>query len=325
MTTQLEAKPEAKQPEFVTLVPERAAPYKFKELRETLEAADNKFVPRAADNAAGEAFCKELYGLLKDVSETDQKYGVSETQKRLESATVFTEIARTRHVVYAQERSRLSNTKELARWHSETAAVILNVLRLDGSDKARGSLANFWEIERKIFTKDCPAVPPAELTAAFERHKAGVLAAVAFEESLAAALPDWKMEPANERLDAGRAIDYKLTSLDGNTFFIQLTSTTKDDVPPADVMEFTAKQKPAHLSAKEARFWRGVNTYVLNKRLDPEKVRAAYVTLSSEYYDSVTGAPSSALEQDLKKPLDRIDATGSWSSAVATISHRLPR
>lgn len=325
MTNELETQPRAERPPYIKTEADRTAPYKNTELRDKLAKADEYFINQSAIKEAGHEYLEDLYQFLRDVQAIDTANPhTAEGKKLLDESLIWTEIARVRHHLYTRERNHLSNTQELSRWQGAGTAFARAVLRHLGEEKARLALASYWQVQEEMFTKEFGSLSQTELAGEFGRHKRGVLTAVAFEESLGL-LDGWTFKIADKRKDAAQSIDYTLQSLDGNTFLVQLTSTNKPDAPVAACQEMTAKRKPKDLSGKEGRFWKGVNAYVINRQLQPAKVRAVYVTLSQNDINPTTGQPSAVLQQELTKSLDSVDTRGGWSDPAALSYERRPR
>lgn len=309
----LEAPPDEKHPAFIEPDSNRTTPYKFAELRDILSEADSRFVDEVEVEGTSETYLTELYTFLKNISGTNASDpNISEAKKYLDESLILTEISRVRFSLYSRERSRLSNTSELSRWHGESTAAIRSVLRLYGPEKAGPALQSYWQEQETLFSRQLPGIPPQELKEEFERHKSGVLAAVAFEEALQES-GGWQQLPTNAKLDAARAIDYIVRSPDENIFLIQLTST-KSPVTESGIWRAMTAKRPKNISEKEARFWRGVNGYVTARRLNPLSVRAVFLTLPQKQFDPTTGMPSQALKKEIAIALDSIDARDlGWS------------
>ncbi|MDP3997622.1 MAG: hypothetical protein Q8P73_03950 [bacterium] len=298
-------------------------PYTIPQLREELARIGSTLDEQPLTKEDGTTYLEKLYAFLKHVGAIDNKTpNISTAKKHLDTSLIFTEIARARVGLFAGDRSRLSNTRELSRWHQESSDFLRDTVRLYGEDKSRAAIVSYWQEQEAIFTNQFQQTPSHTLRAEFERHKSGVLAAVAFEDSLRT-LEGWRIKHADPKLDAGRAIDYVLESLDGNIFLVQLTSTQSPSAPIAECRMMTSK-KPKNISDKETRFWRGVNSYVPARKLDPEKVKAVFITLSQRYIDDATGTPNQTLRQELTKSLDAIDAKDiGWSDSNSLSFQRI--
>jgi hypothetical protein len=314
-----------KNPQFIFPKESRTTAYKPRELYNKLVESDKAFTNQPPDKTTSQTYLEELYAFMKDIDayESDSKDPkIAELERRFNYALIRTEINRVRHQLYHNERSKLSNTRELAEWQITTTEFIRNIRRAYDFEESSSIISQYWGAQERIFTAALPGMSDKKLKEQFERQKHGALAAVAFEESLSE-LDDWTMQPGSSKLDAERAIDYVIESPRKNTFLVQLTSTRESNIPAAACMQIMEKHQPSDMPEKQGRFWRGARHHIIQRNLDPSIVRTVFITLSQEHIDPNLGIPTDDLRDELEQSLDSIDARGGgWTTA----SHpRLPR
>lgn len=297
---------------FISPEENRTAAYKPQELYEKLTTADRVFTSQTLNKTTSEEYLTELYAFMKEIdayeSDSDDPK-IAELERRFNYALLRTEINRIRYQLHHNERSKLSNTRELAEWQISSTNFIRNVLRAYDFKKSISIISRYWDAQERIFTAALPGMSEKELKEQFERQKHGVLAAVALEESLSE-LDGWTIQPGSSKLDAERAIDYVMESSRKNTFLVQLTSTKKPGDPAVSCTQITEKQQPRSMPEKQARFWRGARHHITKRNLDRSAVRTVFVTLSQEHIDPNLGIPTDELQDELKQAFDSVDTRG---------------
>lgn len=265
-------------------------PFTFEELSQVIQDKETKLVEGTGTPAQNEEKLLDLYDLLRDVKERyDTNPNIPARTKFLHTSLILTEIAHARVALSLDSSKHLSDTKEQARWHQSTSDFIREVLRTKKPSDARELISAYWDEQEIVFTHPFRQFPQHVLKEHFEKHKSGVLAAVAFETALNE-IPHIQMKEHDAKTDAAYAVDYIITAPDKYTFLVQLTSTKNADKSAVDLRVMRGIQSATN--EKERKFVMGYSRYAKERHMDVDEFRAVYITMGPGAFDGVTGEPS---------------------------------
>lgn len=267
-------------------------PYSMIELTTAIYQNESRIAEESNTQQSVNDQLVDLYSLLKDAEQRNNSDpNASVAKKNLHASLILTEIAHARVALIPGGEKYLSNTRELARWHQTTTAFVREVLKTKGRDQAPELISAYWEKQKGIFTHPLRGYSEDALQEGFEKHKQGVLAAVAFEIALENML-GWELKSTDVKIDAGYAIDYMLHSPEGAHYVVQLTSTRAAASEAVDVYRMRDSSSSRAHKDKQSRFAQGAIRYMKDHSLSKDDITALYVILGQHAFDEVTGEPT---------------------------------
>lgn len=284
-------------------------PFSIQELTQAIYQQEQKLEENSKPESKNTDQLLDLYTLLKETARRNNAdSSVSQTKKDLDESLILTEIAHARIAMSPEHSKHLLSAKEQARWHQSTTAFIHDVLQTKSPENAFKLISAYWGEQRAIYTHPFRQFPQDVLRDNFEKHKSGVLAAVAFEIALENMI-GWKLDVSNLRLDTAYAIDYVLHSPEGTTYLIQLTSTKAagSEVVNVGRLRNTDGIKGGPRDKRD-KFALGVSRYMQERHMSKDSVTALYIEMGHDAFDAITGAPTPKALQEISSSFAEIEA-----------------